>query len=143
MRDLNKYTAAIAAVLNIQPPTLSFEEPDGMTATQLAALDVDCRDIWVRRTASDADKLFSIAHEMRHLWQSENCPEMLTGYVRSSKSNNGAYNQQRAEIDANAFAVAVMRSFFGLSPLLNSLDESTRREIEARANVICEELRGE
>lgn len=138
--SLSKYTAALAAVLEIEPPTISFEEPDGMTATQLGALDLESRDIWVRRTAEDADKLFAIAHEMRHLWQAEKRPEMLTGYVSAANINNVAYNNQDAELDANAFAVAIMRAFFGLVPLFTGVDENLKRDIRARADVISRKL---
>ena len=44
-----------------------------------------------------------------------------------------AYNQQLAELDANAFASAIMAANFGMAPTFDTLSEDTKALIEARA----------
>lgn len=51
-----------------------------------------------------------------------------------------AYNRQRLEIDANAFAAIVMVLSFGMVPTFQSLDLETRHMIEVRARQIMPEL---
>ena len=51
-----------------------------------------------------------------------------------------AYNRQRLEIDANAFAALIMVLSFGMVPTFPSLDLETRHMIEVRARQIMPEL---
>lgn len=50
------------------------------------------------------------------------------------------YNNQPAEIDANAFAAAIMSDAFGIAPQFNTLSDSTKARIFQRANEVSKEL---
>lgn len=78
----------------------------------------------------------------RHLWQHEYRSELLAGYVTNSNTNVKDYNMQRAEIDANAFGLVVMKNWFGLAPLFQGLDNDVKSKIAKRAKVIEKELFG-
>lgn len=140
MNNLNRFADALAAVLKICPPVITSKKPEGVSATQLGALDVNTRSIWVRRDIDERDIYFAIAHEMRHLWQFEKRREMFDAYQSNTVLSIHEYNLQPAELDANAFAFLIMRSWFGLEPLFNSLDDGTKQKIRERAKVIEAEL---
>lgn len=56
---------------------------------------------------------FAIAHEMRHRWQYEHDEEeWFNTYKSRNKLNLKQYNEQIAEMDANAFALAAMDSLY-------------------------------
>ena len=64
----------------------------------------------------------------------------LGGYKTAEEIGITAYNRQRLEIDANAFAALVMVLSFGMVPTFQSLDLETRHMIEVRARQIMPEL---
>lgn len=76
------------------------------------------------------DYVFSIAHELRHIYQYETDEQYyLSDYKTADKcSSIEEYNLQIAEIDANAFAAIVMKDFFALAPQWQGL---TRNVIAA------------
>lgn len=54
---------------------------------------------------------YAIAHELRHKWQNEhNKEEWFNTYKSRNKLDLEQYNEQIAEMDANAFALAAMDS---------------------------------
>lgn len=136
MPDLTRYASAPAVALEIAPPKLTRKRPEGLTSTQLGALDPPTRSIWINSNAALPDQLFALAHEMRHLWQSERRPELLNGYAARAQTALALYNKQPAEIDANAFAYLVMLEWFGSEPLFNGLSTADKQAIYARAAVI-------
>lgn len=81
------------------------------------------------------DLLFSVAHELRHLWQAETDGDLyFKGYKTLREIGDvDIYNQQPAELDANAFASAIMAANFGISPTFDALSEDTKALIKARA----------
>ncbi len=57
-------------------------------------------------TQDSTDAVFVISHEMRHAWQSLDSIEYwMEGYKTSAELEINEYNLQRAELDANAFAM--------------------------------------
>lgn len=85
------------------------------------------------------DIMFSIAHELRHIWQMKNCPEIFQNYINSTDTDIEQYNLQSAEIDANAYAMVIMESGFGITPQFKGLSEKVKKKILLRANEIVEE----
>lgn len=73
------------------------------------------------------------------IWQAENCPEIFRDYVNSTEINADQYNLQNAEIDANAYAMVIMESGFGITPQFKGLSEKVKKKISLRANEIVEE----
>lgn len=56
---------------------------------------------------------YSIAHELRHKWQNEHDKEeWFENYKSRNKLDLEQYNEQIAEMDANAFALAAMDSLY-------------------------------
>ena len=93
------------------------------------------------RLETEHDYYFAVAHELRHLWQYlTNEKYWLGGYKTSEEIGITAYNRQRLEVDANAFAALIMVLYFGMVPTFQSLDLETRHMIEVRAHQIMPEL---
>ena len=87
------------------------------------------------------DQLFSIAHELRHVWQIENNQELyFSNYQTVDIIGIEKYNLQPAEVDANAFASIVMVDFFHLQPQYKGLSVSVISAIKNRIAEIITEL---
>ena len=80
------------------------------------------------------DYIFSIAHELRHVYQYQTDKEFyLSRYKPSNKcSSIEEYNLQIAEVDANAFAAIIMTDFFSVKPQWNGLSGKVIDTIEKR-----------
>lgn len=136
MLDMDALAGWIADLLRIDRPVIELAD-ELHTTTQIAELLPDLDRLRVRRSASDADRAFAIAHEMRHAWQQARAPQLLAGYRQAADLTPEAYNRQPAEIDANAFALIVLTDLFHIRPLFRGLDAQTRQMIEARAELIA------
>ena len=86
------------------------------TPTQLAEYVPADNVLKYRIGKMPLDIMFAIAHELRHKWQAENCPEIFQDYVNSTEIGMEQYNLQNAEIDANAYAMVIMESGFEVNP---------------------------
>ena len=87
------------------------------------------------------DQLFSIAHELRHVWQIENYYDLyFHNYQTVDIIGVEKYNLQPAEVDANAFASIIMVDFFHLQPQYKGLTDSVISSIKNRINEIVIEL---
>lgn len=85
------------------------------------------------------DTWFATSHEMRHLWQMRSGNVSVSRHVQSSCISLDAYNRQPHEIDANAWAVLIMESTFGVTPLLaNNVGSEIYEAIRRRAEEIAE-----
>ena len=109
----------------------------------LAQVDSLGSTIYIRKfDKPNPDLFFSVAHELRHVWQIRyHKKEYLSSYesmdiLKSTKQ----YNLQLAEIDANAFAYIVMVDFFGIKPLFRGLSDDVKLKIMERVNEIATEL---
>lgn len=85
---------------------------------------------------------FSIAHELRHIWQIKYNEKF---YLETYKTIDlcysvEEYNLQPAEIDANAFAYIVMVDFFGIKPLFNGLSDTVKSKIMERVEYLKDVL---
>ena len=138
-KDISKFISEVCSVLDIEHPKIEYKPQDFFpTATMLAMCDTEKSVVYVRHSEDiTPDLLFSIAHELRHCWQIKNKPEMLDGYRESQDLTVEEYNLQPAEIDANAFAGAVMVDFFGIKPLFQGLPDNVRDRIYAKMENIA------
>lgn len=137
---INSFIKRIASILRIEYPNIHYVSKLA-TDTQLASADYHTMTITIKSSASGYDLLFSIAHEMRHLWQMRYRSDMFLDYSgANAKLSSDQYNQQEAEIDAHAFAAAIMRTGFGVTPLFNNMNEDTKKEIYRRADQIIEKF---
>lgn len=87
------------------------------------------------------DLLFSIAHEIRHIWQIKTGKEIYFDNYQTIDTikDTEKYNLQIAELDANAFAKIVMCDFFHITPLFNGLSDNVKNEIDKRVDTIISE----
>ncbi len=112
------------------------------TDTQIAAADIEKNIIYTKKGTDEKMLFFAIAHELRHMWQAKNKKDLLIKFDKSKKDIK-CYNEQEAEVDANAFAAAIMVLMFGIRPLFKTLSEETREKIYAQTEIIMDELEQE
>ena len=135
-----------AKLLGVPAPKIELlDEEFFRTKTTTAALSEDGKKIYLKDGVELRWGFFSIAHEMRHLWKMQHDPVVFGGYKATDEAENvEAYNEQAAEIDANAWACLFMSSAFGIRPTLEaSLGEELWSKIIARGMAIINEERGE
>jgi len=139
---INKYIEDVCEILKITPPNISYDISHFPTKTTLAQCSSDGTIIYLRHTTlSHPDDAFAIAHELRHIWQiRNNYDEYFTNYKTSNEIEVEAYNNQIAEIDANAFATIIMTDFFNLRPLYNGLSKRTVDNIISRIDIVLKSL---
>jgi hypothetical protein len=83
--------------------------------------------------------LHVICHELRHLWQIKNRPDMFDAYIQSDATDIKTYNLQSAEVDANAYSVVAIAFCYNIRPTFDSLGIEVCEAIEKRANEIRSE----
>lgn len=139
---INEYIKNVCEILKITPPDISYDISHFPTKTTLAQCSSDGTTIYLRHiTLSNPDDVFAIAHELRHIWQIRNdYDEYFTNYKTSDEIGVEAYNNQPAEIDANAFATIIMTDLFKLRPLYNGLSKKTVDNIMARIDIVLKSL---
>lgn len=137
---VERYINLLCASLDIVPPRVHYGVKEMQSETTIAQATRAGWDIYLRDIGEqdERDVLFAIAHEIRHIWQirkHEN--EFFENYKPIHLCRNvNEYNWQKAELDANAYATAVMLAYFKGKPLFNGLDEATKAEIYRRASKI-------
>ena len=79
----------------------------------------------------DPDTYFSIAHELRHIWQMRTDDDYYFADYKPVNlcSSIEQYNLQPTELDANAFSGLIVYEFFGLQPLFNKVPEIVKMRI--------------
>lgn len=142
--DLKEFIGEVCAVLEIPVPDISDDFRVFENNTRMAVLEIkkNVPTLYLcDRMETEQDYYFAVAHELRHLWQYiTNEKYWLGGYKTAEEIGITAYNRQRLEIDANAFAALVMVLSFGMVPTFQSLDLETRHMIEVRVRQIMPEL---
>lgn len=110
---IQQFIFEICDVLNIPVPSVSFDISNFSSDTMMAQVNSAGDTIFLKEyDKSNQDQLFSIAHELRHIWQIKNNQELyLSDYKTVDIIGVEKYNLQPAEIDANAFASIVMVDF--------------------------------
>lgn len=109
------------------------------TATQIAAADIEKNIIYTKKGTDEKMLFFAIAHELRHMWQAKNKKDLLIKFDKSKKDIE-RYNEQEAEVDANAFATAIMVAVFNVKPLFYEFDDKIKEKIYEKAKKIVEEF---
>lgn len=109
------------------------------TATQIAAADIEKNIIYTKKGTDEKMLFFAIAHELRHMWQAKNKKDLLIKFDKSKKDIK-RYNEQEAEVDANAFATAIMVAVFNVKPLFYEFDDKIKEKIYEKAKKIVEEF---
>lgn len=137
---LYEFINEVCDILNITVPKISFDVSKLPTKTMLALTEINsCGTvIYIRKSSPNLDLLFSVAHELRHIWQVYTDEELYFAEYkpRNLCSSVEEYNLQLAEIDAHAFAVIIMEEFFHAEPLLNGLSDNVKNKIYERVDYI-------
>ena len=136
--DFQTFSDFLASQLGVPRPTVRYASKLA-TQTQLAAMDPDSLVLTLRRSASDLDKAFSVAHELRHLWQHRTGRFSFSSHAAPGTLSHIDYNNQPDEIDANAFAALVMERTFGVHPTFSGLSPDLIAEINRQKNLIFQE----
>ena len=123
----NDFILIICKLLEITPPTISNDDTHQFSSkTRMAEIDLESNILYIKEFKRDFDTLFSIAHELRHLWQYNTDPEFyFADYKPSDELGIEEYNQQPAEVDAHAFAALVMEYMFGVYAMWESFSDKT------------------
>lgn len=129
------FISDICDILNVSIPSISFNTVNFPTDTMMAQCSPDGSTIYVKKCSEpNPDQLFSIAHELRHIWQLQNDKELYFSTYKPIDllSSIEEYNLQIAELDANAFAGLIMIVFFHLQPLFDGVPDSVKTKIFER-----------
>lgn len=129
---IQEFITDICDILNIPEPSISFDTSNFPTDTMMAQCNPDGSVVYLKKyNKLNPDQLFSIAHELRHIWQMQNNEQFYFSTYKPIDlcASVELYNLQIAEIDANAFAGIVMVEFFHLQPLFKGLSNSVKAKI--------------
>lgn len=136
---IKEFITDVCELLEIDVPTISYNTTHFATKTTLAQCEPETNTIYLNKVDKpNPDYVFSIAHELRHIYQYQTDEEFyLSGYKPSNKcSSVEEYNLQIAEVDANAFAAIVMADFFSLKPQWYGLSNKVIDTIEKRIKLL-------
>lgn len=132
---IKEFITDVCELLEIEIPKISYDTSHFPTKTTLAQCEPTANIIYLTKVNKpNPDYVFSIAHELRHIYQYQTDEEFyLSGYKPSNKcSSVEEYNLQIAEVDANAFAAIIMTDFFSLKPQWHGLSNKVIDTIEKR-----------
>lgn len=134
---MEEYIENICDLLQIDVPEIEYRDKL-LTETMLAMCDG--QKIILKKKKPSLDLYFSVAHELRHLWQIKTNEEYyFANYKPINETDLETYNLQPAEVDANAFGFIIMQDAFGVKPLYNELSETVKSAIMDRKAKILEE----
>lgn len=140
---IEEFITDVCELLKIEVPKISYDTSHFPTKTTLAQCEPTANIIYLTKIDKlNPDYVFSIAHELRHIYQYQTDEEFyLSGYKPSNKCLSiEEYNLQIAEVDANAFASIIMVEYFSMKPQWNGLSDKTISAIDNRINIIIHEL---
>jgi Zn-dependent peptidase ImmA (M78 family) len=135
---IKEFITDVCELLEIRVPKISYDTHFA-TKTTLAQCEPETNTIYLNKVDKpNPDYVFSIAHELRHIYQYQIDEKFyLSGYKPSNKcSSVEEYNLQIAEVDANAFASIVMSDFFSIKPQWNGLSNKVIDAIEKRIKLL-------
>ena len=137
---INDFITEVCSILNINKPSVSYDTSHFATDTMMAQCDLSGDTIYLKKKDKpNPDYLFAIAHELRHVWQLTSDKDLyFSNYKPVDMLGNEKYNNQLAEIDANAFAGLVMINFFHLKPLWHGLSDNNIKLIKERMELISQ-----
>ena len=136
---INEYIKSVCQILKIKEPSISYDASNFNTDTMMAQCAFDGSTIFLKKIDKpNFDYAFSIAHELRHVWQIRSDFESYFSNYKpvDQCSSVEEYNLQPAEVDANAFAAIVLTDFFHLKPLWNGLPDTVITAINSRISTI-------
>lgn len=138
---VEKYISFLCSSLDIVPPRVHYGVEEMQSETTIAQATRGGEDIYLRDIGEqdERDVLFAIAHEIRHIWQIRKHENEFFGNYKPTRlcRNVNEYNLQKAELDANAYATAVMVTHFNCHPMFKGLDKMVKDEIYRRASGIA------
>lgn len=137
--NIKEYIRKVSKILKIDPPKIKMVDKLD-TETMMAAVNPETNKILVKNNLLNYDLLFSIAHELRHIWQYHNERSMFDDYKSSKALSKEEYNLQPAEIDANAFGKIIMVDKFGVKPLFDGLSDNVKTKIDEYEQIIRKEI---
>ena len=132
---IKEFITDVCELLEIRVPKISYDTTHFATKTTMAQCEPETNTIYLNKVDKpNPDYVFSIAHELRHIYQYQTDEKFyLSGYKPSNKcSSVEEYNLQIAEVDANAFASIVMTDFFSIKPQWYGLSGKVINAIEKR-----------
>ena len=132
---IKEFITDVCELLDVEVPKISYNTSHFLTTTTLAQCEPTENVIYLNKVDKpNPDYVFSIAHELRHIYQYQTDEKFyLSGYKPSNKcSSVEEYNLQIAEVDANAFASIVMTDFFSIKPQWYGLSDRVIDTIENR-----------
>lgn len=135
---INEFIEDVCDILNIEIPNILY-------GAHRTVYESATNTIYISKyNKFTPDLFFALAHELRHVWQYK-CHEheFLSNYKTREVLDVEAYNNQIAEIDANAFASIVMMQMFQLKPLYQGLSKNTVSKIYDYVPKIIDELNKE
>lgn len=137
---IEKFIHDLCNLLNIECPSISLDTSNFPSDTMMAQCSPDGSTIYLRKfDRPNPDQLFSIAHELRHIWQIKTNKELFfSSYKPVNDLSIEEYNLQIAEVDANAFAGIVMVDIFRLKPTFKDVPESVRNKVYDRMKYIAD-----
>ena len=130
---IEEFITDICELLEIEVPKISYDTSHFPTETTLAQCEPTANMIYLTKIDKlNPDYVFSIAHELRHIYQYQTDKQFyLSGYKPSNKcSSVEEYNLQIAEVDANAFASIIMTDFFSMKSQWYGLSDKVIDAIE-------------
>lgn len=136
---IDRFVHDICEALHIKEPAVSYDTSNFQTDTMMAQCDTSGSTIYIKKyDAPNPDQLFSIAHELRHIWQIQNDEDLYFSSYKPVELCSGVeeYNLQPAELDANAFAGLVMIRYFHLKPLFTGVPASVKEKVYDRMEVL-------
>lgn len=118
-------------------PQIIYVDDFQESKTLRMAISNDGKTLLIKKNLEkDADFLFDLAHELRHLYQIHE--GLMDNYIPRSQLSLEDYNKQFQEIDAHAFAAIFMEVQFGIKPLFTCFNQETKNLIEDRKKEILE-----
>lgn len=132
---IEEFITDVCELLEIGVPKISYDTTHFTTKTTIALCEPETNTIYLNKVDKpNPDYVFSIAHELRHIYQYQTDENFyLSGYKPSNEcSSIEEYNLQIAEVDANAFASIIMTDFFSIKPQWNGLSDKAIDTIEKR-----------
>ena len=132
---IEEFITDVCELLEIGVPKISYDTTHFTTKTTMALCEPETNTIYLNKVDKpNPDYVFSIAHELRHIYQYQTDEYFyLSGYKPSNEcSSIEEYNLQIAEVDANAFASIIMTDFFSIKPQWNGLSDKAIDTIEKR-----------
>lgn len=146
MIDYSKIISWNCTALSVPLPTIRIVEPSELaTNTVTCAVSNDGRELLINKQFAESKDIFfawlALSHECRHIWQAKNMPELFNDYKTSAYTNLQEYNAQPAEVDAWAWAVAVLGEKFGVRPTLEkNFGAELWAQIQSRARQISDKM---